>query len=603
MPAKSSYLKWLSFLRKFTLILLVTISVLIIVSLIINFRNHAQKSPIFYQPDNQSVSLQKEFQAQEFSGEKRKTSLKAEKYFLDDNKNEHLEGQVEVVEENPESQFILQAQRAVIEAGGQRLRAEGEVKIKSAEMLIKAQSLDYELEEKIIRSDQAEIQWQELNLKAGKLTYSFPDKMAVLENGMSGQTVDSENRLDFKARAATLEKEARFLKAEDLELTTGNFLLRAGEAEIYLNQKGNNFERLYLQKEAEMRWSGSGKDRELQNINLVSKELSFLRTGLTTVIKNEKDFQISGQGDKWHLEGEGEKLSLNFADYQKADKLLAKNIRLKLKKSDGESIELFGGKFLDDMTTSLLELSSGVKGKFGKYQLEADSLVLDLKNEGLEATNAFVEFKPEFFERPPVIFQENKSILVTGLKATSRPESFEIKERVKIWQGETYLGCGQADFERKTGIVYLNDKVTGKFVLANSKDGLEDVNFSCDGAGLLSGERKLVLAGSVNLKKNELKLQADEISLTLNESASDRLSRLEASRNVRAFWKGYETRGVLAHYQPEGNILIMNGWPELVTPEGDYIEADKLTLWLSDDRILIENQNRERSLSILVRRK
>jgi lipopolysaccharide export system protein LptA len=604
MSPRYPYLKWLSIINKFILVLLVLSSCLIIASIVINSRKN-KRPEHFIKPENQQVSFQEKFRALEYSGEKKKTSWKAEKYFVDEDKNQHLEGQVEISQEEQEAPFLLQAEKVVIGAEGRNLKASGGVKIRSADLLIEAQSLEYDFKEKIIKSERANIRWQNLNFKSSKLNYSFLSRLVILEDGIIGQSIGSEPGLNFRAQTLTLEEETRFLKAKELDLSSDNFILKAKEGEIYLSPTGGNFERIDLKLGAEVHWSTPKKEAELQMLDLASEEMSLLRIGSARILRNETSFQIQGRGEKWEVKGKGENLILSFSDNQQVEKLSAKNGQMNLSQKNGQRIELSGTEMVDNVSSSRIELSGVVKAKLEKYTIQTAQLSFSLSDESLEARPGFIELQPDFFEEIPVFFEREQSILVTGLKILSQPERIHISEKVKIWQGETYIICGQAILEKETGRVVLKDKVAANLTSKNSKGEVERISFASEEASLETKVKRLVLRGAVNLKKDELNLQADEMELIFGEkiSNSNKVSVLMASGHVLAYWKGYKGKSQTAHYETDKNILIMSGLPELSTPEGDHLEADKLTLQLADDRILIENQNRERSLTILVRRK
>ena len=60
-----------------------------------------------------------------------------------------------------------------------------------------------------------------------------------------------------------------------------------------------------------------------------------------------------------------------------------------------------------------------------------------------------------------------------------------------------------------------------------------------------------------------------------------------------------EGRGKEAHFDVENEAIVLLGNPVLIDKNRGKIEGDKLTFFLADDRIIVENQGKERSLSVI----
>jgi len=161
----------------------------------------------------------------------------------------------------------------------------------------------------------------------------------------------------------------------------------------------------------------------------------------------------------------------------------------------------------------------------------------------------------------------------------------------------------RARLEKETGIIYLEGQVKVSLSSKSAVDDTERINLSAERAICFPDKYQLMLSGSVEFRKEGLKLMADEIRMFFEDRAPEKLSSLDASGRASVFWEEYQARSQQAIFKLTENVVIMSGLPELSNLQGDHLEADKLTLYLSDDRIQVENQKRERSLTILVRGK
>jgi lipopolysaccharide export system protein LptA len=60
-----------------------------------------------------------------------------------------------------------------------------------------------------------------------------------------------------------------------------------------------------------------------------------------------------------------------------------------------------------------------------------------------------------------------------------------------------------------------------------------------------------------------------------------------------------EGRGEEAHFDMENETIVLLGNPVLINKDRGRTEGDKLTFFLADDRILVENQGKERSFTVI----
>lgn len=604
MPSKLAYDRWLPILRRIILVFLIVFLITIAVSIIFSSgKRISRKTENLVHSENQAVSVLEKFQAMEFSGQKRKISLKAEKYYLDEAGNQHLEGQVEMADEEVPEKIILRARKMLIEANKKNLLAEGGVEIKASGLLIKASALEYNFEQKKVRSSQTKIIWQNLSIVSKKMVYSVQSQRGILEDGVEGKTLKSDAEFTFITQKITLDGEKNLLLAEAINLIAGQLEARAFRGAIYLNEAGDDFERIELEGKTALSWHDREFNSDFTEINLTSEKLNLLRLGNVSVLRSDGEFQVEGRGHLWRMEGTGRDLGMDFFDNQKAEKFYARNMQIKFSRTDGEEFILSGQQIEHNLLSGKLLVLGEAKGKFKDYELQAKHLHLWLADRSFEAEDSRLEVKPEFFSRSVALFKKDQPVFMSGFQALAKPESIEFTGKIRIWQNESYFLADKARLEKETGKVILEGRVKASLPYQNSETGPGKVDLTGEMAGLLLQEKKLVINGLVNLQMDGLKLQAKELRLFFDDRTPDRLSHFEASGQVAVFWKEYLAKSQQAIYKPEENIVIMNGLPELINFQGDHLEADKLTLFLSDDRIQAENQKRERSLTILVRGK
>lgn len=146
--------------------LLVFIAVLVQV-VAVNLLKKNEPPPVSPRSLDQAVTFQEKFQALEFSGQKRSVSLKAEKFYLDEAQNQHLEGQVVIIDEELTERAVLKADKVVIEQDKKKIKAESGVEVNLGDLQIKAPALEYDLEQKTVKSAQTQVTTENLSILTG----------------------------------------------------------------------------------------------------------------------------------------------------------------------------------------------------------------------------------------------------------------------------------------------------------------------------------------------------------------------------------------------------------------------------------------------------
>jgi lipopolysaccharide export system protein LptA len=604
MPRKLEYRAWLPILRKIVFILLIVCLFAVILLIILSSGKRLKKTESFVPSENQVLTLQEKFQAVEFSGQKRKISLKAEKFYLDEAGNQHLEGQVEVVDEEVPEKIILCAQKMVIDSGKRKLQAEGRVEIKSASLLIQAPVGEYNLEEKkIFCLSGAKIVWQNLYLSSQQLSYAVES-----QEGNMGKEVIAERLKPgsgFKVRTQKLRfvLPKNLFLAEEASLQTEHFEGKARQIVVLLNEDKDDFEKIEFDGKAIISWYGQEYKSDFTELKLTSGRLNLFRKNNFIVLTSQDEFQVQGKGEVWQMVGRGRNLSLDFSEHQKAEMFRAEKASLKFFESTGAEFVLSGQTIEHNLSSGKLLMSGEAKGKFKDYELQASRLSFQLLDRHLEAEDARLTVGPGFFSQETVLFKKDEPLFITGFLALSDPKTVELTGKVRIWQGNSYLLGEKAELEKETGKIELQGRVRASLQDGPSSEQAEGINISGQKMTCFPEKREAQVSGSAGLQKGSLKLQADELRMYFEDKAPDRLSVLEAWGAVTVFWKEYRAKSQQAMFKPAENTVIMSGLPELSNLQGDRLEADKLTLCLSDDKIQVENQKRERSLTILVRGK
>jgi lipopolysaccharide export system protein LptA len=604
MPKKFEYRAWDRALRKTVFFLLIFCLAAVILSIVFSSGKRARKTESIVSAESQAVSFQEKFQAVEFSGQKRKISLRAEKFYIDQAGNQNLEGQVEMVDEELPERIVLKAEKVVIDKEKRKLQAEGGVEVKSINLLIQAPGLEYNFDhKKFFCSSEAKLVRENLSLNSKKLSYSVENQTGIFEDGVEARSTKPGSEFKLSTPKLTLEGKKSLILADDLKLGTERFEAEAVRSAILLYESKGDFKRVELEGKAVIVWHGQALKSEFTHLKLGSERLSLERGRSLIVLSTDDPFEIQGKGEVWQMEGSGQNLEIDFFEGQKSEIFRAEKVNLKLLRSTGDEFSLSGQKLEQRLDSGQVIISGAARGSFKEYEVKAARISFQLADQSLEAVEPAILVRSGFLERQTVLFRKGQPVFITGFLARIRPEVLEVTGKARIWQAEVYFLGERARLEKETGIIYLEGQSRVSLSREDSAGEIERINLSADGAICSPDKKQLMLSGSIVFQKERLRLLADEIRMFFEDRAPEKLSSLEASGHVSVFWKEYQAKSQQAIFKLTENIIIMNGLPELSNLQGDRLEADKLTLYLSDDRIQVENQKRERSLTILVRGK
>jgi len=95
-------------------------------------------------------------------------------------------------------------------------------------------------------------------------------------------------------------------------------------------------------------------------------------------------------------------------------------------------------------------------------------------------------------------------------------------------------------------------------------------------------------------------LRAQSISVYLGEEDKS-IQKIVGKKKVVITQNMGEAFGEEAIYDPEKESLVLLGNPVFIDKDKGRTEGDKLTFYMADGRILVENQERERSLTVIKR--
>ncbi|MDI6699484.1 MAG: LptA/OstA family protein [Candidatus Saccharicenans sp.] len=603
MPAKNKHRGLPSALGGAALGLLFLAVIVITGSIVYNLRNRSRGPETADSSPPAAGTYHEKFQALDFAGEKMRLSLKAEHFSVDRAGRQYLEGRVEITDRETGRELSLRADRMVLDPEKKLARAEGEVSLFSSGLRAEAGEFEYDLKEKVVRAGPVRLEKDNLVLRAGRLVYWSRSGRVELGENVSGEIRSAGERLSISGRHLIIEPDGLIISAQNFKLTAGPMFLAAGRAVLRLREKGSSLDSIDLEDGARAGYEFRAGESLFNEIDLLSDRMFFQVDRKGSTLRTARAFKMEGAGDDWRFSGDGEELEL-LADGSRTARLLrAARFRLRLKDSAGEEFRLGGRKADYDLSSGLLRLSDQAEADQRQFSLESDRLEFRLKDRSWSAATFNLEIHPAFFKRTPLFFEGGKPVYLSGAGLEGRADFFDLNGSVRIWQAEEFFQAEKVSLEGESGRVLMEKLKKASWLTERADGRRETLELRAERANIRPEENQAVLAGKVEMILGRLNLEADELILVFSSQAAGRLSRCQGLNRVAFSWKGYRASGRQLDFDLTEENLVLCGSPRLLTAGGERLEADKLTLHLANDRIRLENQKRERSLTILVRGK
>ncbi len=593
------HIRAIALIRRVVLALIFALIAFLSVSVILNVK----KRNTAFEPSSRLAAekevYQEKVRALDFAGEKKKFSIKAGRVYIDEAGRQRFEGGVEMAVLEPGGLLKITAATAVIAAGNELLQAEDNVQIETEDYTVMARRLEFDLKRRTARAEKVKFESESLQLSSGVIFMQAEEKRVEFQEEITGKIRDLSGQVYFLEadRLAVNIPERSFL-AENLRLKSDWIRLDGKIAEGRQAKKGE-LERLNLTAGAGVRWKIPAGESELQEVELHAGGLGIEDFRENFFLSARGKFRVRGAGQELKIQGSGENLGLSSE--KRAPRLLqADNCELTVEDKNGETYWISGRKVMYDLPGNLLEVETGAELHQENYCLGAGGLVFDLKGQILRAKNFSLELKPAFFVRKSPLFTCGAGIMITGAILEGKPGLFQMSGQVRISGERRFFQAEIVELERN-GQFLIERVFPGNWHLEKAGGRKQTLEIAAGRATSGRVEPHLLLENGARLKTDSLRLESREIVLLFQDDSALQVHSVEARDGVKINWKDYQVFGERALYDFVHEKIELTGNPRLISPSGDRLETDKLTLFLADDRIRLESQKRERSLTILVR--
>jgi len=242
-----------------------------------------------------------------------------------------------------------------------------------------------------------------------------------------------------------------------------------------------------------------------------------------------------------------------------------------------------------------------VKVKSSLSEIFAKEIDVSLDDNKLEAKGGIkVVLKAQDREDSVGFFSKGQPVFITAkeMRFLEEEKRFFFMGNTKIWQEDDVLSAGEIMLNAETRKILCIQGVKATVPYKPKDKEEERVEISSNIMVFKPEENLVSYRENASLTVKDIKLRARSISVYLKEEKGE-MKKIVAKGNVIIEQNLREGRGEEASYDVDEEIIVLSGNPVLIEKEKGITRGDKLTFYMADGRIAVENKDRERSKTVI----
>lgn len=611
--------------------LILVVFVAIVVSFVTRSKRQVRIPHVSKKIEEQKVDKKEKAELIEFEGEKVKFLGKADRHYIGEDGFYHMEGGVEITffDRREGEDIFLRGKEIIHDQKWTHFWLKGQATIQFEDLTIESSLLEYDAQKRYFWSDKG-IRFLSPTISgiAQVCRYILRGKKVILRKDVHLEFQPSQEMahplvIETKLFEYLVGRGQGKTKG-DVELIHGKSHASAGLIEFKLSASREQIKSLLMKKKVKI----SLQD-EFQKTEPFSDNDALRLYGDTCEIEADKisvrgfvnltqikrleasggsSFKfISDSGSLTHCEGE----ELEFV-LDRGGKLKKLSIRGQARITEDDK-ERGYPRYIEGQALSIqgdrdalnVEGKDALKARIRSQdsEISAQHINLFLKSNNLEAKeNTEVVLYPRetsdraigFFSKENLVF-----IIADDLRYSEKQRRFVFSGKVKLWQTKEMVMTQELSLDVEKGTITARGGIQS--ILPYQPRGeQEEEKLSIEAEELdFDPEKNLIIyRNKVVLEEKNVNLRAQNLLIAL-EKEGGTIETITAQKEVVMVQGSYEGRGEEARYDLKQEILTMVGNPVLIDKDKGKIEGSKLTFYMADDRIVIENKDSKRSETVI----
>lgn len=267
---------------------------------------------------------------------------------------------------------------------------------------------------------------------------------------------------------------------------------------------------------------------------------------------------------------------------------------------DGQRVQIQG-----DKNVLTIEGADDAKARVRSEdsEIEALEIRLFLDSNDLEADQGTkVIIYPEGESRKKAgFFSVEDPIFITAsdMRYSEAQKRFQFLGGARIWQARETIKGREMSFIAETGAFQCAGSVESILPYTpKGKEEEENMRIESDAMEYDPEKNFITYSGNVRLRSGEADITAKHLTITFEEETGN-MANVIARDDVIVVQKTYEGHGKEANFDIGKELITVTGNPVLFDKNKGKTEGGKLTFYMADGRIVVENQDRERSYTVI----
>jgi lipopolysaccharide transport protein LptA len=611
--------------------LFVVILGLVVLSLVTRPRRMPESSQISREFDRQKIEKREQIEYFEVKGEKGNFRGRADRQYIGEDGLIHLEGNVEIdfLDRSESEDIRLSGEEVIYDKKGTHFHLKEQAKGQFKDLNVEASYLDYDAKKKIFRSDKdVHFFSEKLSGTAGEITYFVGSERAVFKGQVFVEMtpeIEPSSPVKIHARRFEFSKKmgAGFAEGE-VRVIQGNRQAKGDllaiklfpdqdqvesmilNGNVRVHMKADKEEKAFPQKQASLVFYRDRQDVEADEVIIEG----FEKSPQVRRIRGRGNcrFKFSSYSGSF-TEIHADQIAFVLNEEGKLQKFHARrNATITEQRESPRERKTIEGELLE--TTEEMEALRAKGNKrlparirFLDYEISAEDISMFLENNDLEAKGGVrsVLYPRKDSQDTTGFFSKELPVFITAhqMRYSDAKKRFSFLEKVRSWQERRMILAEELSFFPETRRISSDKPVETILPVKTDKGQKEErIKITAESMTFRPQENLVVYERKCQLQAEDLSLRSNILLVSL-EQGSGGTKDVVAKGDVIIIQNQNEGRGEEAFYDVESEKVTLSGNPVLIDKERGRTEGVKLTFYIADGRIVVENKNRERSVTVI----
>ena len=601
----------------------------------VNLITHTKQQPkIGHAPKNAKQEMLEQKEQIEFfeaKGQKGNLQIRADKHYMGEDDQYHLEGNVEIVffEKSEGEDIFLYGNEVVYDKEGTKFQFANRSRVQFKDLNLDVSFLEYDADKQMFKSNYPiRFTSERLSGSGQRMLYSLKDRALELNEDIhleilsdlspSIPIVLEGDMFSFVKRGKKGKLQGNVRLSHDRSWVTSDcldFKLTANNENIRTMLFSGNVNASLEESEAN---PSSVPNKEALHLYGNKREIQAEEVLIQTFLNVPKIRQVSANGD----------CAFKFmSESGKSIQIKGKSVEFRLNR-EGELVRFFANKdaevverdengeiqrsihgdtiAIEEDKNSLITRGKDIiraSVSTGDLDIKAEIINISRKNNNMDASgNVQMIFNTQEEGKQAVgFFSENKPVFITTqeMRYFASQKRFNFSGGNKVWQDKDILFADVLNIHKDTGMVTAEGNISSTFpYVPKDRERKERVTITAE-AMSYDPDRDIVhYQGKNTLKVENIVLTAQSVFIHLEKNGGD-IKRITAVDDVVITQEQYQGRGQSAVFDMRKETIVLTGDPVLIAKDQGKTAGTKLTFFIADGKIVVENKGRERSVTVI----